>query len=71
MASPPSARAPAAIVDASFVIGWCAKEADKFTVADAKLSEYVLGGFEFVNPRRTGGRGALWPLQESGKWNAR
>jgi predicted nucleic acid-binding protein len=41
---------PAAVVDACFVIGLCAKEDNKYTAAKAKLDDYANKGWQLFAP---------------------
>ena len=50
MASPPVSKPPAAVVDACFIIGFCAKEVDKYSAAKAKLEEYANDGWQLFAP---------------------
>jgi predicted nucleic acid-binding protein len=43
-------RQPAAVVDASFVIGYCAKENNKYAQAKAKLEQYLNDGWQLFAP---------------------
>lgn len=45
-----ASKAPAAVLDASFVVGFCAKEANKFVGIQAKLDFYAANGWELYAP---------------------
>lgn len=44
------AKNPAAVLDACFAVGLCAREADKFATTVAKLQAYAAAGWEFHAP---------------------
>ena len=50
MVSTPASKQPAAIIDASFMIGLCANEPNKYAVAKAKLDLYHADGWELFTP---------------------
>jgi len=47
---PPTARPPAVVLDASFVIGFCSREADKFAAASAQFEIYIQQGRQLFAP---------------------
>lgn len=47
---PQIAKPPAAVLDASIVIGYCAREANKFTTAKDVLERYAIDGWRFYAP---------------------
>jgi predicted nucleic acid-binding protein len=50
MATAPASRAPAVTLDASVVIGYCAKEPTKYSKAKAELERYSNDGWDFGAP---------------------
>lgn len=50
MASMPASNPPAVTLDASFIIGYCAKEPAKFAKAQAELARYARDGWTFFAP---------------------
>lgn len=50
MDSLPQSRSPAAVVDACWVIGICAKEDNKYAAAMAQLDAYARDGWELFAP---------------------
>jgi len=50
MASPQASKPPAVILDASFLIGYCAKEANKFVPAQQELLQYAQSGWHLFAP---------------------
>jgi predicted nucleic acid-binding protein len=50
MATPPTTKPPAAVVDASVIVGFCANEPDKYTAAKAKFEDYARAGYELFAP---------------------
>lgn len=45
-----ASNAPAAVLDASFLVGFCAKESNKFARIKAKLDFYAANGWELYSP---------------------
>ena len=50
MAMSPTKTPPCLIVDASVLIALCAREPDKYALADSELTRYANAGFEFYAP---------------------
>lgn len=50
MAIAPATKSPAVVLDACVVIGFCAKEHDKYAVAAAQLSAYAIAGWQMFAP---------------------
>ncbi len=50
MALPNANKPPSAVVDASLVVGFCAREADKYGNAKARLEFYALNGWQLFAP---------------------
>jgi predicted nucleic acid-binding protein len=46
----PASNPPSAVLDASLIIGFCAREADKYAVAKSKLDDYTARGFRLYAP---------------------
>jgi predicted nucleic acid-binding protein len=50
MASVPTTNPPRLVIDANVLIALCAKEADKYAIADSELTRYAQAGYEFFAP---------------------
>lgn len=50
MATIPTKKPPCLIVDASVLIALCAREPEKYVLADSELTRYANAGFEFYAP---------------------
>lgn len=50
MATAPPSNPPSVVIDANVMIALCAKEADKYTVADAELTRLAQAGYRFFAP---------------------
>src|SRR5262245_39027968 len=50
MASAPTPNPPSVVLDACFVIAFCAKEPGRYPRAQAELDTYAKGGWQFFAP---------------------
>jgi predicted nucleic acid-binding protein len=50
MATMPASNPPSLIIDANVLIALCAKEVDKYAIADAQLTRFAQAGYRFYAP---------------------